>query len=136
MATQSKIRPIRTLTPPLIQQNRRNLGNPFPLSHPCARPLREKTCRFYDHLGFALELSFGSSHRHLCCGCKISVVRAQRPSFGQIHVAQPSGVFDINAQSTTSPSLSFGLSTRLHLQKCNTYLKLLFYKNKNSLEKY
>ena len=60
---------------------------------------------------------FGSSHHYLCCGCKISVVPAKRPSFGQIHVAQPSDVFDLARQSTASPNLSFGLSTRLNLQK-------------------
>ena len=62
MATQSKIRLIRALTTPLSQQNRRILGDPFPRQHPCARPRRENTCRFYDHLGFALEPSFGISH--------------------------------------------------------------------------
>ena len=62
MATQSKIRLIRALTTPLSQQNRRILGDPFPRPHPCARPRRENTCRFYDHLGFALEPSFGISH--------------------------------------------------------------------------
>ena len=39
MATHSKIRTFRVLTPPLSAQNRRNLGNPFPLSHPCDRSL-------------------------------------------------------------------------------------------------
>ena len=63
------------------QKNRRNLWNSFPLTYPCVRPLREKTCQFHDYFRFALELSFGSSHRHLCCGCKISVVHAKRPYF-------------------------------------------------------
>ena len=54
MATHSKIRPIRALVPPLSQQNQRILGKPFPLTHPCARHLREKTCRFHVHLRFAL----------------------------------------------------------------------------------
>ena len=39
------------------------------------------------------------------------------------HVAQPSDAFNLARQSTTSPSLSFDLSTRSHLQKCSTYLK-------------
>ena len=82
MATQSKIRPIRGLTPPQRSQNRRILGNPSPQWHPCARPLREKRHRFYDHLWIALERFIGSSHRRLCCGCKFSVVRAKRPCFG------------------------------------------------------
>ena len=82
MATQSKIRPIRGLTPPHRSQNRRILGNPSPQWHPCARPLREKRHRFYDHLWIALERFIGSSHRRLCCGCKFSVVRAKRPCFG------------------------------------------------------
>ena len=92
-------------------------GNPFPLTHPYVRPLREKTSRFYDHLRFTLELSFGLSHRHLCRGCKISVVRAKQPSFGQIHVTQPSDVFDLARQSTASPNLSLGLSTKHYLQR-------------------
>ena len=62
MATHSKIRPFRAPSHPLIAQNRRNLGNPFPHRHPYVRPLREKMSRFYDHLRFALELSFGISH--------------------------------------------------------------------------
>ena len=82
MATHSKIRPFRVPSPPLSQQNRRILGNPSQLTHPCARPLRKKTCRFYDHLWIALERFIGSSHRRLCCGCKFSVVRAKRPCFG------------------------------------------------------
>ena len=82
MATQSKIRPIRGLTPPHRSQNRRILGNPSPQWHPCARPLQEKRHRFYDHLWIALERFIGSSHRRLCCGCKFSVVRAKRPCFG------------------------------------------------------
>lgn len=63
------------------QKNRRNLWNSFPLTYPCVRPLREKMCQFHDYFRFALEPSFGSSHRHLCCGCKISVVHAKRPYF-------------------------------------------------------
>ena len=74
MATHSQIRPFRALAPPHRPQNRHNLGNPLPRTHPCARPLREKTCRFYVHLGFALERFFGLSHRHLCRGCKFSVI--------------------------------------------------------------
>ena len=82
MATHSKMYPIRVPSHPLSQQNRHNLGNPFPLTHPYVRPLREKTSRFYDHLRFALELSFGISHNYLCRGCKFSVATAKRPSFG------------------------------------------------------
>ena len=82
MATHSKMYPIRVPSHPLSQQNRHNLGNPFPLTHPYVRPLREKTSRFYDHLRFALELSFGLSHHYLCRGCKFSVATAKRPSFG------------------------------------------------------
>ena len=130
MATQSKIRPFRTLASPLSQQNRRILGNPFPLTHPCTCSLREKTSRFYDHLGFALELSFSSSHRHLCRGCKISVAPPNNLLL-VYRVAQPSDAFNLTRQSKASPHLSFGLSTRPHLQKCNTYLKLLFCKKKN-----
>ena len=81
MATRSKIRQIQALTPQLSAQNQRNLGNLFPLTQHCARPLREKTHRFYGHLGFALELSFGLSHRHLCRGCKISVAPAKATFF-------------------------------------------------------
>ena len=55
MATHSKIRPFRVPFHPHRSKNRRILGNPFPLKHPCDRPLREKTHRFYDHLRFALE---------------------------------------------------------------------------------
>ena len=55
MATHSKICPIRAFTPPLSSQNRRNLENPFPLTYPYVRPLREKGCRFYNHFGFAHE---------------------------------------------------------------------------------
>ena len=66
MATHSKICLFRVPSPPLDQQNRHNLWNQFPLTHLCARPLKEETSRFYVHLRFALELSFGSSHRHLC----------------------------------------------------------------------
>ena len=62
MATHSKIRPLRGPSPPLSPQNRRYFGNPFSLTHPCDRSLREKTSRFYDHLGFELELFFGISH--------------------------------------------------------------------------
>ena len=53
------------LSIPIDQKNRRILWNPFPLTHPCASSLRKKTHRFYDHLRFALEPSFGSSH-HFC----------------------------------------------------------------------
>ena len=116
MATQSKIRPIRGLTPPHRSQNRRILGNPSPQWHPCARPLREKRHRFYDHLWIALERFIGSSHRRLCCGCKFSVVRTKRPSLAY-PVAQPSDAFDLTRQSTTSPNLSFSSSTKHHLQK-------------------
>ena len=82
MPTHSKIRLFRVFSTPHRAQNRRYFGNPFPHSHPCVRPLREKTCQFHDHLRFALELPFGSSHHHLCCGCKFSAVHAKRPSFG------------------------------------------------------
>ena len=116
MATRSKIRPLRAPSHPLSPQNRHNLENPFSSSHPCVRHLREKTHRFYDHFGFAIKLSIGSSHHYLCCGCKISVVRTKRPSLAY-PVAQPSDAFNLTRQSIASPSLSFGPSTRLHLQK-------------------
>lgn len=72
MATHSKIRPFQVSSTPHSPQNRRILGNPFQRTHPCNRPLREKTCRFYVHLGFALKPSFSISHHHLCRGCKFS----------------------------------------------------------------
>ena len=116
MATHSKIRPLRALTPPLSSQNQHNLGNPFPHSRPCSRPLREKTSRFYDHLRFALEPSFGLSH-HFC----VAVANFGRPRPNDLllvyHVTQPSNAFDLTRQSTTSPNLSFDLSTEQHLQK-------------------
>ena len=117
MATHSKIRLIRTLTITHRAQNRHDLGNPRPRKHPCIRPLREKTHRFYDHLRFTLR-PFTLAY------LTISVSRLQnfsRPAkatfFWSNHVTQPSDEFDLARQSTTSPILSFGLSTRLHLQK-------------------
>ena len=77
MATHSKIRPFRALTTPLTPQNRRNFWNPFPLTHPCASPLREKTCRFYDHLGFALEFSFGFFRYSCVAVVKFSIAPRQ-----------------------------------------------------------
>ena len=66
-------------------------GNPFPFTHPCACPLRKKTCRFYDHLGFTLEcrMSLLAYQTFMCRGCKISVVP---PSdlLRVSHVTQPS----------------------------------------------
>ena len=62
MATHSKIRLFRVPFHPHRSKNRRILGNPFPLTHHYASSLRKKTHRFYDHLRFALELSFGISH--------------------------------------------------------------------------
>ena len=93
MATHSKIRPFRAPFTPLRQQNRRILGNPFPLTHPYVRPLKEKTSRFYDHLRFALERSFGAFH-YLCRGCKFSAAHAQRP-FLVYPITQPSDRFDL-----------------------------------------
>ena len=107
MATHSKIRPFRALTLPLIPQNRRVLGNPFPLTHPCVCPLREKTSRFYDHLRFALELFFGSSHRHLCRGCKFSVATAKRPSFWPI--SSPNQATDSTLLDNQRPHQTFPL---------------------------
>ena len=76
------------------------------LTHPYVHPLREKTHRFYDHLGFALELSFSSSH-YYC----VAVVNFGRPRqttfFLSNHVTQPSNGIDITTQSITSPNLSF-----------------------------
>ena len=77
MATHSKIRPFRALTTTLTPQNRRNFWNPFPLTHPCASPLREKTCRFYDHLGFALEFSFGFFRYSCVAVVKFSIAPRQ-----------------------------------------------------------
>ena len=70
------------------------LGIYSPLTHPCARSLKEETSRFYDHFGFTLERSFGLSHCHLCCGCKISAAHAQRP-FLVYPITQPSDGFDL-----------------------------------------
>ena len=81
MATHSQIHPIRAPTTPLSQQNRRILGNPFPRTHPCTRPLKEETSRFYNHLRFALRRSISSSHRHLCHGCNFRPYR-QTTFFG------------------------------------------------------
>ena len=122
MATHSKIRPLRALTPPLSSQNQHNLGNPFPHSRPCSRPLREKTSQFYDHLRFALEPSFGLSH-HFC----VAVANFGRPRPNDLllvyHVTQPSNAFDLARQSTASPHLSFGLSVlRLTLQRGCSHL--------------
>ena len=115
MATHSKIHPIRALVPQLRPQNRRILGNLFPLTQPCARPLKEKTGRFYDHLRFAPELFFGISHRHLCRGCKISVAPRQTTFFWSNPVTQPSDEFDLARQSNASPHTSFGLSRKHQL---------------------
>ena len=82
MATHSKVRPFQAPFPPLRPQNRRNFGNPFPLTHPCVSSLREKTCQFYAHLGFALEFSFGFFRYSCVAVVKTSVVRAKRPCFG------------------------------------------------------
>jgi len=116
MATHSKISPIRALASPLSQQNRRILGNPSQLTHPCARPRREKTSRFYDHLGFALEPSFGTSHSFVL---RLQNFGRPRPTtfLWSNHVTQPSDAFDLTRQSTTSPSLSFGTSIEHCLQR-------------------
>ena len=116
MATQSKIRPIRGLTPPHRSQNRRILGNPSPQWHPCARPLREKRHRFYDHLWIALECFL--AHLTVTCVAVVIFGRPRQTTFlWSNHVAQPSDAFDLTRQSTTSPNLSFSSSTKHHLQK-------------------
>ena len=107
MATHSKISPIRALASPLSQQNRRILGNPSQLTHPCARPRREETSRFYDHLGFALEPSFGTSHSFVL---RLQNFGRPRPTtfLWSNHVTQPSDAFDLTRQSIAS--LTFPLA--------------------------
>ena len=126
MATHSKIRPIRALTPPHRSQNRRYFGNPFPLTHPYVNSFREKTSRFYVHLRFALERFFGISPRHLCCGCKISVAPPKRPSFDQI--ASPNQATSSTLLDNQRPHQTLPLAYQQDFiyKKCNTSLKLLF----------
>ena len=75
MATHSKIRPFQVYSTPHSPQNRRILGNPFQRTHPCARPRREKTCRFYVHLGFALR-QFTLAYLTIIC---VAVVKFRSP---------------------------------------------------------
>ena len=84
MATHSKIRLFRAPSPPHRPQNRHNLGNPFPRTHPCNRSLRKKTSRFYDHLRFALEPFL--AHLTIICVtvAKFRSSLPKRPSFGLI----------------------------------------------------
>ena len=112
MATHSKMHPIRAPSPPLSQQSRRNLGNPFPLTHPCDRSLQKKTHRFYVHLRFALERSFGSSHRPF-------VLRLQ--NFGRPR--QTTFLW-----STSSPNQSAG-STLLDNQRPHQTFPLVYQQN-------
>lgn len=105
-ATHSKIYYIHAFTDPLSLQNRSILENPFPLTHPCARPLREKRHRFYVHFKFALEPSFSASHYYCVAAAKFRLSR-QTTFFLSNHVTQPSNEVDITTQSITSPNLSF-----------------------------
>lgn len=82
IATHSKIRPLRATSPPLSKQNQRILRNPFQRPHPCARPRRENTCRFYVRLGGCTRTFLWLISPLLCRGCNFSVATAKRPSSG------------------------------------------------------
>ena len=120
MATHSKISPIRALASPLSQQNRRILGNPSQLTHPCARPRREKTSRFYDHLGFALEPSFGTSHSFVL---RLQNFGRPRPTtfLWSNHVTQPSDAFDLTRQTIASPTFPLAHQQDIVYKECSTY---------------
>ena len=106
MATHSKIRQIRAFTPPLSSQNRRNLENPFPLTYPYVRTLREKGCRFYNHFWFAYEPFL--AHLTIICVAVVNFGRHRQTTFfWSNYVTQPSDGVDITTQSIISPNLSF-----------------------------
>lgn len=106
MATHSKICPFRALTPPHRSQNRHNLGNPPQYSHPCDRPLREKTHRFYGHLGFALELFFGISH-HFCVA--VAKFRSSAPNDLLGFTPSPNQAADSTSPDNQRPHRAFPL---------------------------
>ena len=136
MATHSKICPLRLPSPPLSQQNQRILGNPFPLTHPCARPRREKTCRFYVCLRFELKLSFGLSHRHLCCGCKISVALRQTTFFWFISSPNQATYSTFPHNQSSHKTFLLVHQQNIICKKHSTDSKEFPAKNKNDLEKY
>ena len=135
MATHSKIRPFRALVSPLSQQNRHVLENPFPLTHPCVRHLREKTCRFYVCLRFALRRLLWLISPLVCCGCKISVVHAKRPLFGQI--TSPNQARHSTLLDNQRPHQTFLLAHHQDIvyKECSTFSKVFCQKTKEKINR-
>ena len=121
MATHSKIRPFQVSSTPHSPQNRRILGNPFQRTHPCNRPLREKTCRFYVHLGFALELSFGASHHYLCRGCKFSIVKHQTTFFWSTPSSNQATSSNLPHNQSHHQTFPLTYQQNIIYRECNTY---------------
>ena len=112
MATQSKIRLFREQSPP----HRSKKSTLFWESVPTFASLRT-----FSPKENALEVrtqTFLLAHLTIIC-VAVAKFRSSRQTtfFWSNYVTQPSDVFDLNAQSTISPSLSFGLSTKHQSQK-------------------
>ena len=120
MATHSKIRPFRALTLPHSSQNQRNLENPFPHTHPCARSLRKNA-----PILCLLEVYTRTFLAHLTIIC-VAVARFRSScqttffwSTSSPNQATSSTLLDNQRPHQT---FLFGLSTRLHLQKVVTHI--------------
>ena len=134
MATHSKIRPIRALTLPLSQQNRHNLGNPVPLTHPCAHSLRKNA-----PILCLLEVYTRTFLAYLTVICvAVANFRSSRQTTFFWSTTSPNQATHLTSLDNQSPHQAFPLDYKQDfIYKSVTHIQNVFIKKmKNDLERY